>query len=171
MESILVSACLLGEAVRYDGGHKRCDSPILLRWLQEGRIVAVCPEVAGGLPVPRHPAEIAFGAGGIKVLENNASVVDDSGWDVTKQFVQGAQYALRIARSKMIRIAILKEGSPSCGSQYTYDGSFTSTRVAQPGVSTALLQQAGIHVFNERQLEEADELLKSFESGETPSSC
>ena len=68
MEKVLVSACLLGEPVRYNGRDKRCEHDVLDRWLREGRVVAVCPEVAGGLPVPRPPAEIVNGAGGGKVL-------------------------------------------------------------------------------------------------------
>ena len=163
MESILVSACLLGEPVRYNSGHKRCDHPLLLRWLREGRVVAVCPEVAGGLPVPRPPAEIAGGAGGSEVLRGAAMVMDATGRDVSAPFREGAEQALQQARSRRIRIAILKEGSPSCGTGYTYDGSFTGTRVSQPGVCAARLKKAGFRVFNENQLEEVDELLKKID--------
>ena len=162
MESILVSACLLGEPVRYNGDHKRCDHPLLQRWLREGRVVAVCPEVAGGLPVPRPPAEIAGGAGGCAVLQEAARVLDATGRDVSASFREGAEQALRQARSRHIRIAVLKEGSPSCGTGYTYDGSFTGTRVSQPGVCSARLQEAGVRVFSENQLEDVDELLKNI---------
>jgi uncharacterized protein YbbK (DUF523 family) len=167
MESILVSACLVGEAVRYNGGDKRCDSEILKRWMREGRVVPVCPEVAGGLSVPRAPAEIEGGAGGFKILENAARVVDSTGRDVSLQFVRGAEHTLAKARSKGIRIAVLKEGSPSCGMSYTYDGTFSGTKVALPGVTTALLQQAGIHVFSEAQLEDADSLLQKLDRVKT----
>src|SRR5437588_1076912 len=121
MESVLVSACLLGEPVRYNGGDKRCDHEILQRWMREGRVVPVCPEVAGGLPVPRPPAEIAHGAGGLAVLTGTAKVIDGSGRDVSVHFLTGAEQALGCARTKGIRIAILKEGSPSCGTTFTYD--------------------------------------------------
>jgi uncharacterized protein YbbK (DUF523 family) len=161
METILVSACLLGEPVRYNGGHKRCDNPIMQRWLREGRVAAVCPEVAGGLPVPRPPAEINRGAGGKAVLQEAAIVMDTTGRDVSAAFREGAELALQLARSRQIRIAVLKEGSPSCGTGYTYDGSFTGTRVSQPGVCAARLQAAGVRVFSENQLEDADELLKN----------
>jgi uncharacterized protein YbbK (DUF523 family) len=164
MESILVSSCLLGERVRYNGGDKRCNDPILQRWRQEGRVVSVCPEVAGGLPVPRPPAEITAGAGGMEVLKDAARVMDATGRDVSAQFRQGAGQALELARNNCIRIAILKEGSPSCGTGYTYDGNFTETKVPNPGVCAALLQKMEVRVFNEAQLQQADELLKRLEA-------
>jgi uncharacterized protein YbbK (DUF523 family) len=166
MESVLVSACLLGEKVRYDGGDKRCDDPILQRWLREGRVVPVCPEVAGGLPTPRAPAEIAEGAGGLEVLRQAAKVMDATGRDVSEQFRQGARQALQLVRSKGIRIAVLKEGSPSCGTGYTYDGNFTGKKVDQVGVAAAGLREAGVRVFSEAQLPQADELLKLLEAEE-----
>jgi uncharacterized protein YbbK (DUF523 family) len=164
MESVLVSSCLLGEAVRYNGGDKRCDDDILRRWIREGRVVPVCPEVAGGLPVPRPPAEIVQGAGGLKVLAGDARVVDANGRDVSAEFVKGAEQALERARSLSIRVAVLKEGSPSCGTGYTYDGTFAGARVPSPGVTAAALQQAGIQVFSEAQLAEADTLLQRLET-------
>jgi uncharacterized protein YbbK (DUF523 family) len=163
MELILVSACLLGEQVRYDGGDKRCNSPILLRWMQEGRVISVCPEVAGGLPVPRAPAEIRAGAGGTAVLKGAAIVLDATGRDVSAQFLEGAEQSLNRARASRIRIAILKEGSPSCGTGYIYDGSFTGKKVAGAGVTAARLREAGVQVFSELKLEEADELLRRLE--------
>ncbi|MEA2162035.1 MAG: hypothetical protein QOK37_162 [Thermoanaerobaculia bacterium] len=163
MEKILVSACLLGEPVRHNGAHKRSDDQILQRWIREGRVVAVCPEIAGGLPVPRPAAEIASGVDGTRVLSGEAIVVDDNGRDVSHHFVIGANVALQAARAHNIRIAILKEGSPSCGSGYTYDGTFTSTRVpGNLGVTAALLKQHGIQVFSELQLAEAEECLENL---------
>lgn len=163
MESVLVSACLLGAAVRYNGGDKRSDNDILQRWMQEGRVVSVCPEVAGGLSVPRPPAEIVNGAGGEHVLAGNARVMANTNEDVTAEFVRGAEVAYQLAQSNRIRVAVLKEGSPSCGSSYTYDGTFTGARVTHPGVTTARLQEAGIHVFSEHQFAEADALLRQFD--------
>jgi uncharacterized protein YbbK (DUF523 family) len=164
MESILISACLLGTPVRYNGGDKRCDHEILQRWFREGRLVPVCPEVDGGLPVPRLPAEIDQAAVGLDVLADAAKVIDSTGRDVSTYFVKGAEHVLACARSKNIRLAVLKEGSPSCGTGYTYDGTFTGRKVFRPGVTTALLQQSGIRVFSEAQLEEADNLLRQFEA-------
>jgi uncharacterized protein YbbK (DUF523 family) len=164
MESVLISACLLGQAVRYNGGDKRSDDDILQRWLREGRVVSVCPEVAGGLAVPRPPAEIANGAGGEHVLAGTARVFANTTEDVTAEFIRGADVAYQLAQSHRIRVAVLKEGSPSCGSSYTYDGAFTGTRVAHPGVTTTRLQQAGLHVFSEHQFAEADALLEQLEA-------
>ena len=164
MESILVSACLLGEAVRYNGGDKRSDHDILQRWLREGRVVSVCPEVAGGLAIPRPPAEIVNGAGGANVLAGAARVVASTAEDVTPAFIRGAEVAFDLAQAHRIRIAVLKEGSPSCGSSYTYDGTFTGTRAEHPGVTTARLQQVGVHVFSEHQFAAADALLQQLEA-------
>ena len=159
MQKVLVSACLLGEPVRYNGADKRSDHEVLRRWIAEGRVVPVCPEIAGGLPVPRPPAEVESGAGGEAVLSGAARVIDVSGADVSPHFVRGAEAALAAARAHGIRVAVLKEGSPSCGSAFSYDGTFTSTRVPLPGVTTALLRRAGIAVFGEDQLTEAEEAL------------
>lgn len=164
MELVLVSACLLGEAVRYNGSDKRSDHAILQRWRQEGRVVAICPEVAGGLPVPRPPAEIVNGAGGASVLAGTAHVLASTAHDVTAEFIRGAEVAAQLAQSHGIRVAVLKEGSPSCGSSYTYDGTFTGTRAVHPGVTTALLQQAGVRVFSEHQFAEADVVLQEIEA-------
>ena len=153
---VLVSACLLGEAVRYDGADRRCAHPVLERWIAQGRVVAACPELAGGLAVPRPAAEIEGGAGGAQVLAGGARVVDCRGNDFSAPFVAGAQRVLALARQHGARVALLKAGSPSCGSDYTYDGSFTHRRVPLPGVTSALLRDAGIAVFSEEQLEQAD---------------
>lgn len=154
-----MSACLLGEAVRYDGGHRYVDSPILARWIAEGRIVALCPEIAGGLPVPRPAAEINHGAGGAAVLSRLATVRDQRGEDHSAAFLAGAQHALALARRHHVRIAVLKEASPSCGSSRIHDGHFTGGLVDGQGVTTALLRESGLLVFNEAQLAEADALL------------
>ena len=102
----------------------------------------------------------------MEVLRGAARVMDDTGGDFSAQFRQGAGQALQLARSGRIRIAVLKEGSPSCGTSYTYDGSFTGTKVPRPGVTAARLKEAGVRVFNEAQLEEADELVWQLEAGE-----
>src|SRR5262245_21179094 len=135
MHRVLVSACLLGERVRHNGAHKKCDDDILLRWQREGRVVAVCPEVAGGLPVPRPAAEIEHGAGGERVLQGKARVVDVQRHDVTTHLVAGAEHALRLAREHGIRIAVLKARSPSCGSLAIYDGTFSGGTAPGDGVT------------------------------------
>ncbi len=164
MERVLVSACLLGEPVRYNGGDKLYDHEILNRWRKEGRVVPVCPEVAGGLPVPRPPAEILSNIGESAAQAGALRVVDANGNDVTAYFVRGAEEALHCARSSGIRVAVLKEGSPSCGSGFIYDGTFTSTRVPNLGVTASVLRSAGVHVFSEHELPQAEELLRRLEA-------
>jgi uncharacterized protein YbbK (DUF523 family) len=153
LEKLLVSRCLLGHKVRYDGGaHGPFD--LLQRWQDEGRIVALCPEVAGGLPTPRPPAEIPGGQGG-EVLDGRRPVLTESAEDVTAEFVAGAEIALRLVQQHGLRVAVLKARSPSCGNTHNYDGSFSGNLVAGEGVTAALLRRAGVRVFNETQLAEA----------------
>lgn len=162
MPPILVSACLLGERVRYNGGDQRCAHPVLQRWLAEGRVIPFCPEVAAGAPVPRPPSEITDGAGGSSVLSGTARVIEPDGNDVTAVFIKGAGLALAQARAQGARIAVLKEGSPSCGSGIIYDGRFAGCKLPGQGVTAALLQQAGLAVFSEAQLAAADSLLEQL---------
>jgi uncharacterized protein YbbK (DUF523 family) len=162
MEKVLVSACLLGAKVRYHGGDARSGHPVLRRWQEEGRLVAVCPERDGGLPTPRPPAEIAGEDGGRGVLKTIALVRTRDGSDVTAAFVHGAKEALAAARAQDIRVAVLKDGSPSCGTTFTYDGTFSGGRRAAPGVTAALLAQHGIRVFNDSQIDAADAYLRAL---------
>lgn len=164
MQYVLVSACLLGHPVRYDGRSVPGDHNVLAGWLDAGRVVPVCPEVAGGLPVPRPPAEIKPGADAVAVLAGRARVMTVSGEDATRPFVAGAQQALDVARRRAIRIAVLKEGSPSCGSGYVYDGSFSGQRQPGVGVTAHLLAEAGVRVFSEHQWAEAAACLARLEA-------
>lgn len=162
MIRVLVSSCLLGEPVRYHGGDARCESGVLDRWRLEGRLLPICPETAAGLPVPRPPAEIA-GGDGADVLRGQAQVGDSSGVDVTAAFLRGARATLEIAILKGARLAVLKDGSPSCATTYIHDGTFRGQRDGGMGVTAALLAEAGIRPFNEHQLEEAARFLESLE--------
>lgn len=163
MQKILVSRCLLGHKVRYDGGaHGPYD--LLQLWLAEGRVVALCPEVAGGLPTPRPAAEIRGGQGA-QVLDGQLPVLTRDGADVTAAFVSGAEQALALVRRHGIRIALLKARSPSCGNLENYDGSFSGVRVPGEGVTAALLRRAGVRVFSELQLDEARQALLELEAG------
>ncbi len=159
---VLVSACLLGQSVRFDGRDKFTDDPRLARWREQGRVVPVCPEVAGGLPVPLRPAEIHGVGAGAWVLDGGARVVDDRGQDVTHAFVAGAQQALALVRAHSIRVAVLKARSPSCGRGAVYDGSFAGRAVAGNGVTAELLQRAGVRVFDETSIEAADRCLREL---------
>jgi uncharacterized protein YbbK (DUF523 family) len=159
MEKVLVSSCLLGENVRYNGIVKHFESHVLKSWSRQGRIVAICPEVVGGLPVPRPSSEISRGDGG-QVLSGQKKVININGEDVTEYFLKGARKALELAGSLGISFAILKEGSPSCGSGYVYDGSFSKIKNPGKGVTAALLEENGIRVFSEREIFKVKEYLK-----------
>lgn len=154
-EKILISACLLGERVRHDGGDKASAHPALARWAAQGRLVPLCPEVAGGLGIPRPPAEIQGPGGGAAVLAGSAQVRTVHGHDVTAAFLAGARAALAAAERHRIRVAILKENSPSCGSGQVHDGRFAGARVPGMGVTAALLRAAGVEVFSEAEIDAA----------------
>ena len=145
---VLVSACLLGAEVRHHGGAATVDHPVLRRWREEQRVVGVCPEMAGGLPAPRPPSEI-------RALR----VVTRDGREVTSEFETGARMAVQVARELGIRVAVLKSRSPSCGTGQVYDGSFSGRLVEGDGVTAAALRRAGVAVFDETQLDEADAAL------------
>jgi uncharacterized protein YbbK (DUF523 family) len=164
VEKILVSACLLGAKVRYHGGDAACDDPVLHEWLKEGRLVAACPEQDAGLSTPRSPAEIIGAGSGRGVVARTAVVRTASGLDVTSNFCDGADRALDLVKQHRIRIAVLKDGSPSCGSSVVHDGSFSGTRMIGTGVTTALLEAHGVRVFSERELERAREWLRDLEA-------
>ena len=164
MIRVLVSSCLLGEHVRYDGDHKRADSDVLVEWHREGRIVPFCPEVAGGLSVPRAPAEIQAGTGD-DVLHGTARVVDREGRDVTAAFVSGAEGAVAEASRHGVRLAVLKQNSPSCGNLFIYDGTFTGARREGRGVAAAALTEAGVRVFSENEIAAAKTYLDELDAG------
>lgn len=153
MKKILISHCLLGAKVRYDGQGHFIDHPLIKQWMEEGRLVAVCPEVEAGMSIPRTPSEIVNTGGGTAVLHHHARIKDRLDKDVTNIYIRGAHIALEAAQKNNITLAILKERSPSCGSSMIYDGSFSGQKIAGMGVTTALLREHGILVFNETQLE------------------
>lgn len=160
MDKILISACLLGAPVRYDGKGKLFVHPLIERWQSEGRLVSFCPELAGGFQTPRPPAEIAEAATGDDVLAGEGRVVDDGGADVTAMFVDGAREALAKARAENCRFALLIDGSPSCGSLTIYDGQFSGQKHAGMGVTAALLASHGVNVFAPQDIGDLAALLE-----------
>jgi uncharacterized protein YbbK (DUF523 family) len=164
MEKILISSCLLGEPVRYDGRGAKIESSIIERWIGEGRMIPVCPELTAGLGVPRPPAEI-IGANGYAVLDGFGAVLDARGNDLTRHLVRGAYDVLQFAQSIGIRLAVLKDGSPSCGRTFIHNGQFKGLKKrGEVGVTAALLQRHGISVFSEYQIAEAETRLIELES-------
>ena len=141
MKKILVSACLFGEACRYDGKVCPCKDETFLRWKAEGRLVPVCPERDGGLSVPRDPCEI-----------QNGRVVTKSGEDRTAAYEKGARIALEAAKENDAAFCILKSKSPSCGTGRVYDGTFTRTLTDGDGAAAAMLKDAGFAVYDETEI-------------------
>jgi len=160
MDKILVSGCLMGRRIRYNGTAKDFEHPLLERWRTEGRLVVVCPELQAGFSTPRPPAEIEKGLKGSDVIDAKARVFENTGADVTTLYVAGAQIALELALEQGCRFALLTDGSPSCGSTFIHDGSFSGRRHAAAGVTAALLQRHGVEVFAERQIEQLAQRLE-----------
>ncbi len=154
MNKILISTCFLGKKVRYNGNPLLISDNIIDKWNSEKRIISVCPEVDAGMSIPRSPAEILKGDGN-DVLSGNAFVYNKNGQDVTDYFINGAKIALSLCKQHDIKIALLKESSPSCGSTSIYDGSFKGNLIKGVGVTTALLKKNGIQVFSEFSISEA----------------
>jgi len=146
---ILVSACLLGCPVRYDAQSKPVNHPLLQRWHANGWLVPFCPEQAGGLPTPRPAAE----------LQQDGRVMTGEGKDVTAPFLKGAEQALALCQQQKIRYALLKESSPSCGSNNIYDGHFRGKKIPGEGMTSHLLRTHGIRIFSEQQIDELFALL------------
>lgn len=140
---MLVSGCLLGQPVRYDGQAKGVSDPRLEAWRQQGWLLSVCPEVEGGLAIPRPPAE----------RRADGRVVTAEGLEVSEAFYRGARIALALCQRYGIELALLKANSPSCGNRRIYSGRFDGTLITGEGVTAALLRQHGIQVFNEFQLD------------------
>ena len=145
---ILVSACLLGVNCRYNGERKQMEG---IEWLMERvELIPVCPEVLGGLPTPRPPAE--------RVGER---VMNREGADVTEAYQLGAEATLRLTELFGARFALLKERSPSCGMGNSHDGSFQGRIVDGSGVTAELLTAHGISVYGESRI---DDLLNELEN-------
>ncbi len=148
---LLISACLIGEPVRYYG--RSCLHTTLKQLFLNKKAHALCPELLGGFTTPRLPAEIVGGTGQ-DVLDGKAKIMDSSGLDVTKLYLKGAYRTLDIARQIQATCVVLKENSPSCGSQKIYNGTFQGEKITGVGITTALLQRYGFEVISENEIEE-----------------
>lgn len=139
---IVVSACLLGENCKYNGGNNRCGA--VVDFVKHHEVVAVCPEQLGGLSTPRLPAEIV-----------NGIVTNAAGRSVDEEFRKGARLALDIALAEGAELAILQPRSPSCGCKQIYDGAFSKTLIPGKGIFAELLAESGIKVVEPNDLIEA----------------
>ena len=142
MEKLLISACLAGENCKYSGGNNFIGETALASLGEKYELVSACPEVMGGLSVPRIPCE-----------RIGARVMNERGEDVTAQFKAGAELTANICERQGVKKALLKEKSPSCGSGRIYDGTFSHTVIAGDGVTAERLRALGIALFGESELE------------------
>ncbi|MEN3751820.1 DUF523 domain-containing protein [Mangrovibacter yixingensis] len=165
---ILVSACLMGFKVRYNASEKAQMAEQLALWQQEQRLVIHCPELSAGLPVPRSPAEIRSANGGTGVMHGQGRIIEKTGQDVTAHYQLAAWLALRAAQESGCTAALLTDGSPTCGSQFIYDGSFSGQRQPGMGVAAALLIEQGIAVFSDTQFAELVSWIAEKENPEFP---
>ena len=136
METLLISACLMGYNCKYNGGNNALPPEVLSALRERYRLIPVCPEAAGGLPTPRVPSE-----------RRGGSVVTRDGRDVTAAFRRGAEIAGKLAERYGARLALLKSNSPSCGSGTVYDGSFTGTLTPGDGVTAEYLKNKNLIIF------------------------
>lgn len=148
---VLISSCLLGKNVKYSGGNNLSKNLLELLKNYNVELIEVCPEVLGGLPVPREPAEI--------VAEE---IINKKGISVSKEFKKGAEATLKIAILNNVDFAILKERSPSCGKNFIYDGSFSGTLIKGQGISAKKLLENGIEIFSEEEVEKIEKKLKEL---------
>ena len=140
MEKILISACLIGDKCKYNGGDNK--NPLIEKLLEQYELIPFCPEVEGGLKTPRDPAEII-----------GERVKTESGSDVSFQYNRGADLASNICLYLDIKVAILKETSPSCGVNEIYDGTFSHRKIKGQGITTKRLRQMGVRVISENDIE------------------
>ena len=138
---IMVSACLLGENCKYNGGNNYSEK--VAEYIKGHEVISVCPEVLGGLPIPRIPAEIV-----------NGVVTNREGTSVDKEFRRGAELALETALKEKPDVVILQSRSPSCGVKRIYDGSFSGTTIEGSGIFAKMLMEAGFRVIDAEELDE-----------------
>lgn len=147
MPKILISTCLLNIKTQWDEDCKNDEK--LRKLVREGKAIFICPEQLGGLPTPRDACEIEHGKSAKDVLLGNAKIKTKDGGDRTKEIVKGIEYVLKMCKDFGVKYAILKSKSPTCGSQQTFDGTFSGTKILGKGVLAELLSQNGIVVYDE----------------------
>lgn len=147
MEKVLISACLIGENTKYNGGNNFIKNVEKLYPLCD--LIIICPEVMSGLKTPRSPSEI-----------KNGKVINKANKDVTSFFKSGASLITYIAEQNNVKYALLKENSPSCGVHHIYDGTFSNNLIKGNGITTQELIKKGIQVFSEKEIDKLIEILK-----------
>lgn len=143
MKNILVSDCLLGSRVRYDGNHCSVGKSKIQLLKDNFNLIAICPEVMAGMSIPREPIEI-----------KNSKIITQDQIDITSSFDKVFIYMEKLLKEKDIKTAVLKNFSPSCGSTFIYDGSFSGVKIPGNGIITSYLKMLDVEIFNEDSLDE-----------------
>ena len=141
MQNVLISACLLVVDCKYNGSNNKLDDEIINLLKEKYNLIPVCPEIMGGMPTPRNPIEIKDG-----------KVFDYDGEEFTKEFEKGSEEVVKLAKLYNPTIAILKENSPSCGSNYIYDGTFNHKKIKGMGIAARKLSEEYIKLFSEENV-------------------
>lgn len=147
---IMVSACLMGQNVKYSGGNN--ENAAVLSLEKEHTLIPFCPEVMGGLPIPRSPSEV-----------QGARVVQKNGNDVTAEYEKGAELSLKLAERIHPDLIILQPRSPSCGVHTRYDGTFSGKLIPGMGKAAALLTDHGYRVIDAEDLLSDPDILHQAE--------
>ena len=142
-EKVIVSACLVGENCKYNGKNNKNDK--IIDFLKDKEVILVCPEVMGGLSTPRFKSEI---------VEGSEKVINELGEDVSNYFHSGARIAIEKVIDSDVKLAIVKEKSPSCGYKKIYNGKFDGTKIDGSGIFTRLLIEKGIKILTEEDFEQ-----------------
>lgn len=137
---IMVSACLLGENCKYNGGNNLSEK--VINFIKDHEVIPVCPEVMGGLPTPRLSSEIV-----------NGVVTASDGHSVDEEFRKGAQIGLALAKENNVDLVILQSRSPSCGVNQVYDGTFSGKKIEGQGIFAQLLIENGYKIIDIEDLE------------------
>lgn len=141
MQNVLISSCLLGVDCKYNGSNNKLDEETINLLKEKYNLIPVCPEIMGGLPTPRNPVEIKDG-----------KVFDYDGEEFTEEFEKGSDEVVKLAKLYNPTIAILKENSPSCGSNYIYDGTFNNKKIKGMGLAARKLSEEYVRLFNEENI-------------------
>lgn len=139
-DSLLISGCLLGNNTKYNGKNNYIEGIDKLK--DKYNLIVICPEVMGGLSIPRDPSEI-----------NDGNVYSNKGLDVTNEFNKGALLAYELAVKHNCKAALLKDGSPSCGSKKIYDGSFNGNKIDGDGITVRMLRKLDIKIYTESEID------------------
>ena len=139
--TILVSACLLGENCKYNGGNNLNER--VVRYVAGHRVIPVCPEMLSGLGAPRKPVEL-----------QGERVVTADGEDHTDAFRLGVERALAAIAGEQIDLAILQSRSPTCGVKMIYDGTFTRQKIPGQGLLARALRDMGVTLMDAEDVPE-----------------